>query len=615
MNPVAAQTFARAGIPLIDKMTGGFRNIVDVEGDALKYLSKLPEGLDKVYEAQRLGGPELVDMVESLKASGLTVDEFMDRQKRLQTLTEGNRRNFEKNREAIDKLKAAFYDLGVNIAGTLAPALTPLLQQLATWVETHQPQIIAGVQKLADGLGWVVNNLDTVKTVAEAIAALIGVQWVAAIVSAGTTLAAFVASPAFAAIAALAASIYAIKTLGAQGTGKPGSWTDPKAPNRFFDPTFSPEAVTPPAPAATPTAPATPAPAATPAPGASPTPAATPTPATGPEGGAPPAFKAAIEATESPGGVYNNAPMPGHSATGPRQMMPDTFRANALPGEDISNPADNRRVSDRLIDKLWKQYGGDPRAVAYAYANGSVSSPDRNPGYVDKVMTNYQAGAGAAGAVPNTPGGGAAGSVVDQMVSLAGTRGAAVREFLRDPQGKLERNPDLGLWCAEFVSAYLEHIGVKGVPAALRQWAPAYAKWGQAVAPEQTQKGDVLLNKDLQHVGVATGRTWLNTPGHRAGEVEEISSNSIDPVTHKLLNIPGLRWRSDVTARRSDELARLEAKGPDATMARGTAPNGSVDVTVTHKNAPPGVVVASTATGSGIKLNDPRVEHQRFGQP
>jgi hypothetical protein len=219
----------------------------------------------------------------------------------------------------------------------------------------------------------------------------------------------------------------------------------------------------------------------------------------------------------------------------------------------------------------------------------------------------------AGGGAPNTPGGGAAGDVVDKMVSLAGTRGAAVREFLRDPSGKIARDPDLGLWCAEFTNAYLQHVGVPGTGSLM---ARSFADWGRSIAAKDLQKGDVLLNLNREHVGVATGRTWLNTPGHRPGEVEEVSSNMIGP-GGQLLNIPGTRWRSDVEVRRSAALQLAEARGATRTMMaqNGRAPNGAVDVHVRHSNAPAGTTVMASATGVGVRVGDPQVSHQQMISP
>jgi hypothetical protein len=212
----------------------------------------------------------------------------------------------------------------------------------------------------------------------------------------------------------------------------------------------------------------------------------------------------------------------------------------------------------------------------------------------------------------NTPGGGAAGDVVDQMVGLAGARGKDVREFLRDPSGKIKRDPDLGLWCAEFTNAYLQHAGVPGTGSLA---ARSFATWGQAVRDQDVQKGDVLLNRNLKHVGVATGQTRFN-PATGQFEIQEVSSNSLGP-GGQVLNIPGTRWRSDVEVRRSQELALAEARGANRTMVaqNGGAANGSVDVHVRHSNPPPGTTVMASATGVGVRVGDPQVSHQQFISP
>lgn len=187
-------------------------------------------------------------------------------------------------------------------------------------------------------------------------------------------------------------------------------------------------------------------------------------------------------------------------------------------------------------------------------------------------------------------GGGSVGGSVDQMIALSGGRGTELRRYLADPKGVVARDPDLGKWCAEFVNAYLQHAGVPGTGSL---WAPDFAKWGEGVDPTKARKGDVLLNTDRAHVGVSTGRTRVN-PQTGAIELEEISSNSLGP-NGELLNLPGLRWRSDVEVRRSRELAAAQGIGEPGSGpsyvpgANGEAGNGdtSHEVTLRFVNPPP----------------------------
>ena len=67
-------------------------------------------------------------------------------------------------------------------------------------------------------------------------------------------------------------------------------------------------------------------------------------------------------------------------AVGIGQIMPDTFKQWAKPGEDINNPRDNYNVSRRMIDHYYKQYNGDAARVAVAYFSGPGNvAPEGSP--------------------------------------------------------------------------------------------------------------------------------------------------------------------------------------------------------------------------------------------
>jgi hypothetical protein len=661
LNATAAYAFARANIPLKD-FNGNMRDVIDIEGDVLKHLDAIPNSMDRQREALRMGGQALADTYNQYHALGISTEDFIKRQKTMQTLDAERTRSLRQLDLAMGGLNASFYDLGATIAGAVAPALTGIFKEIGGYLEAHKGEISAEIERMGKAFEqWVKSG--AAKQMAQDFGAVLGV--VLKLVEALASVIRYLGdlrtrlngmptaedilneSPLAKGLSDEEKKRILEASPGAHATpnlfpgllpGETPEQREQRIRTQLGVPSERPAGVAPGQPYGTGTIPPVGAPAPAPAP------AATPTPAPGPQGaagGPPAAFGQAIEDVESSGGTnYNPSPIPGHSASGPRQMEPSTFAEYAKPGEDISNPADNRRASDRYINALWKKYGGDPEKVAYAYANGSISSPDRNPGYVKKFMAAYNTRAasapprmpspatvpGPAGPTPdssvprapNTPGG-SIGPVMDQMFAMAGTRGKDVREFLRDPQGKLQHDPELGNWCAEYVNAYLQHVGVPGTTGPDHLMAASFLRWGQQVEQGEVRQGDILLNKNLApgkaHVGVATGRSWLNTPGHKPGEVEEYSSNSIDPVTGQLLNLPGFRWRSDVNVRRSAELAALQAQGaPGTLLAGGGMPNGGVNISVTHKNAPSDVSVAATSFGTGLNLAAPRVEHQQFGQ-
>lgn len=67
-------------------------------------------------------------------------------------------------------------------------------------------------------------------------------------------------------------------------------------------------------------------------------------------------------------------------AIGPGQIMPQTFREFARPGEDIHNPEHNVAVSQRIVDTYHRRYGGDPARVAVAYFSGPGNvAPEGSP--------------------------------------------------------------------------------------------------------------------------------------------------------------------------------------------------------------------------------------------
>jgi hypothetical protein len=657
-DTVALQRFARAGIDV----NKAFYDTTSVLPDVIKYIDSFDDAHSRMTVAMQLGGRELYELDETLRRSGKTLQQWEDEQRKAGALLSGSQlAALQRYRQAIGGLEVTFDRLGQQVSATLAEHFAPLLETLNSFVQQHAPQIIAavdrisaafadwlqhvdwskveqGAETLGQDLAWVGTHLDTIAKTAEWIAVLFATKWaigmVASIVQVtaaiGTMNASLLLSlTRFGLIAAAAGGAWAAwKTMsnpsGADAAAsKAGEW----GINKWLDPAYligrAGKAIFGGGAAAPPPATA-PAPAAPP-----PT-----TGAGGPQGandndlgygtGQLGALQRAILQTESSGGTnYNALPVKGHSAAGPMQIEPGTFAENAQPGEQLGNFNDNIRVGNRLIAKLYQKYHGDVDKVAYAYANGSLVSPDRNPGYTGTVRANMAAHPEWAMTTPTAPtpdsmpraehtpgGGGGTSDTVDQMVAMAGTRGAAVREFLRDPSGKIARDPDLGLWCAEFTNSYLRHIGVKGTGSLM---AASFADWGHQVAANDVTKGDVLLNFNRKHVGVATGRTRMN-PRTGAFEVEEVSSNSLGP-GGEVMNLPGRRWRSDVEVRRSSQLAALQSQGPAATVAAtgGPSPSGTVDVTITHKNPPPGASVTASHDGEGVNVAPVRVEHQNFG--
>lgn len=101
-----------------------------------------------------------------------------------------------------------------------------------------------------------------------------------------------------------------------------------------------------------------------------------------PAGGAftPAQIGGAIIGGESGGRQFNadgTMLMSDKGAGGIGQIIPSTWAQYALPGEKRENAADNKRVSGRIVDDLYRKFGGDWQRVAVGYFSGpgNVSAP------------------------------------------------------------------------------------------------------------------------------------------------------------------------------------------------------------------------------------------------
>lgn len=128
----------------------------------------------------------------------------------------------------------------------------------------------------------------------------------------------------------------------------------------------------------------------------------------------------AIYGQESGAGSNSKTSIDG--ARGGMQVMPDTFRRFAKPGEAIDNPADNMRVGMRIIKSLGDKFGNDPAKIATGYFSGEG---------------NVNAGEGSAWKNDRKDGNGktVSGYVTDVLGRLSPIKEAKAKENLPDLSG------------------------------------------------------------------------------------------------------------------------------------------------------------------------------------
>lgn len=105
-----------------------------------------------------------------------------------------------------------------------------------------------------------------------------------------------------------------------------------------------------------------------------------------PGGVSPEAIQGAIVGTESGGQQLNQKGTiltSSKGALGIGQIIPETFARFALPGERIDRKEDNLAVSNRMVRKFYRDYGGDWQRVAVAYfsGEGNVAEPGSSRPY------------------------------------------------------------------------------------------------------------------------------------------------------------------------------------------------------------------------------------------
>lgn len=127
-------------------------------------------------------------------------------------------------------------------------------------------------------------------------------------------------------------------------------------------------------------------------------------------------------------------------AQGAGQMMPETFKKYALPGEKISNREDNLAASRRAIDDYYRKYDGDAGRVAVAYFSGEgnvapAGSPtpyrtdakDGNGKATSSYVSDIQKRVGTQTAQADQPPGTSQGDSVPPAPAGDGTPGAPVQ--------------------------------------------------------------------------------------------------------------------------------------------------------------------------------------------
>jgi Mannosyl-glycoprotein endo-beta-N-acetylglucosaminidase len=196
---LTAQWANKLGINLRDA-NGQIRSAADLMPELIRTIGAIKDPADRAAAANALLGSSGEKLVETFRQSSQSFGQWFNDVQRYKNLTDEQKRSLQLFTEAQGRLGVGFDRLGQQISATLAKNLTPLLNKFAEFVEKNTPAILAavdelskrfaawvegidwskvteGVNSVVDSLKWVVNNLDTIKTAAEVIAGLFVLKW------------------------------------------------------------------------------------------------------------------------------------------------------------------------------------------------------------------------------------------------------------------------------------------------------------------------------------------------------------------------------------------------------------------------------------------------------
>jgi flagellum-specific peptidoglycan hydrolase FlgJ len=206
-DPMGMAYFNQLGINLRDS-NGQMRAAADLLPEVVQKLEAIEDPTDRARKATALLGDAGAKLVESLRVSRRSLGDWMTDASKFTELTQEQLQTMIQFEQSQNKLGVAFDHLGQQVAAVLAKNVIPLFDHLSDFVQQHQPEIIAAVDKIAarfaewldnpatwksieagvttllHGLEWVSTHLDTIKDAAEAVAAVFATDWLIGIATA-----------------------------------------------------------------------------------------------------------------------------------------------------------------------------------------------------------------------------------------------------------------------------------------------------------------------------------------------------------------------------------------------------------------------------------------------
>lgn len=138
------EAFDKIGVSVKDS-TGQMRSAEDVFYDTIKALSQIPNEVERDQRAYEIFGRSADELAGIIDDGGAALREYGDEAKRMGLIMSGETLDaLNKTNDAVDKSKAQLKAAAMELGGTIATGLAPLLETLAGFVE----KLVGWMQRL-----------------------------------------------------------------------------------------------------------------------------------------------------------------------------------------------------------------------------------------------------------------------------------------------------------------------------------------------------------------------------------------------------------------------------------------------------------------------------------
>lgn len=208
---------------------------------------------------------------------------------------------------------------------------------------------------------------------------------------------------------------------------------------------------------------------------------------------------------------------------------------------------------------------------------------------------------------------------VDEASKLIGTKeGPTIDSFLQSGGVNLKSASDA--WCAAFVNANLQRVGLKGDGSNV---ATDFLNFGQKVGAADAQRGDIVVENRGLSAGQTGGHVGFFTGNRRGNQLEVLSGNSSDQVKTDYVDAGQVQIRRAVEQLRQSQSEMTQAitqggqqqvaavQAAEAQKSAALSASGTSQAQVVQANEDAKTAAYQTSSSAALEVEN---AHQSLGQ-